>query len=188
MSDGIKLNPGEEVLKRSDEVGYGKGLTTQNQVLVLTNQSLILQKKRLFGKVKETVRFPLSGIVVSNQQAQVKLSKKDVVTPCLDVYFQDGLESFRFTWEDEVKEWANAIQTLVTGQPGTYKTDDWLSGLVDIQNIADTFSGAAKSVKKVLGIKSTEHVSVRCPACNAFLTGVEGVSVKCPYCGSYYTF
>ena len=103
----------------------------------------------------------------------------------LDVYFRSGPESFRFTWEDEVKEWANAINGLLTGNADLYKKDDWME---DLGKMADTFYGAAKKVRKVFGIKSNEQVSCKCPYCGASLTGVEGETVKCPYCDNNYTF
>ena len=183
MSTEMRLNPGESVVKKTGEIGYGSGPSKKNE-LILTNQSIILIKKNAFEKTKDVVRFPLSEIVISNNQAQAIPGQKDLVTPTLDIYFQSGMESFIFTWEDEVKEWANSINTILTGQPGRYKTDDWME---DIENFADGISDAAKKVRKAFGIKSTEQVSCRCPSCGASLTGIEGETVQCEYCGSYHT-
>ena len=102
MEAQLTLNPGETVVKRNSEIGCGGSFSRNNNDLILTNQSIILQKKNLFGKVTEVKRFPLSEITVSGNQAQVRLGKKDIVTPTLDIYFSSGMESFRFTWEDEV--------------------------------------------------------------------------------------
>lgn len=55
MSTDVKLNPGEMVIKSSNEIGYGGGLSRQNNELILTNQSLILVHKNLFGKTKEVL-------------------------------------------------------------------------------------------------------------------------------------
>ena len=151
------------MIRKNSEVGYGSVFSRSNNELILTNQSLNLRKKNLFGKVKDVVRFPLSDVVISNNQAQVRLEKKDNVTPVLDVYFRSGPESFRFTWEDEVKEWANAINGLLTGNADLYKKDDWME---DLGKMADTFYGAAKKVRKVFGIKSNEQVSCKCPYCD----------------------
>lgn len=151
------------MIRKNSEVGYGSVFSRSNNELILTNQSLNLRKKNLFGKVKDVVRFPLSDVVISNNQAQVRLEKKDNVTPVLDVYFRSGPESFRFTWEDEVKEWMNAINGLLTGNADLYKKDDWME---DLGKMADTFYGAAKKVRKVFGIKSNEQVSCKCPYCD----------------------
>ncbi|MBQ9062409.1 MAG: hypothetical protein IJ121_06260 [Eubacterium sp.] len=110
--------------------------------------------------------------------------KKDLVTPTLDVYFQTGMESFLFTWEDEVKEWANCINTMLTGQPARFKTDDWMG---EIEELAESFSGAAEKVREAFGLKSAEQVSCSCPSCGASLVGMKGETVRCGYCGSYHT-
>ena len=173
------------MIKRNAQVGYGGSFSRSNNELILTSQSLILIKKNLFGKVKEVMRFPLSDIVVSNNQAQVRLGKKDLATHTLDVYFTSGRETFRLTWEDEIKEWANEINTLVTGQPAIYKQENWMAGF---ENLTASFNGAVKNLKKAFGVKSTEKISGKCPACGASITGTEGETVQCPYCGTYYTF
>jgi len=51
-----------------------------------------------------------------------------------------------------------------------------------------SFNGAVKNLKKAFGVKSTEKISGKCPACGASITGTEGETVQCPYCGTYYTF
>ena len=179
----MQLNPDESVVKKTGEIGYGTGLSKKNE-LILTNQRIILIRKNVFGKTKDVVSFPLSEIVISNQQAQVMPGKKDIVTPTLDVYFRSGMESFIFTWEDEVKEWADCINTMLTGQPARFKTGDWME---EIEEFAESFAGAAEKVRKAFGIKSTEQVSCSCPSCGASLTGMKGETVRCGYCGSYHT-
>ena len=186
MSDSFTLNPGEQIIKRNSEVGYGDGpFIRQNSELILTNQSLILQKKNLFGKNTEVVRFPLSDIVISDGQAQVRVGQKDNVTHTLDVYFTTGMESFVITWEEEIKQWANEINTLLTGGPAIYKMDEWVD---EMQEMAEKLTGTVINVRKAFGIKSTEAASGRCPGCGASLAGTAGETVQCPYCGTYYTF
>jgi len=184
MSTELKLNPGENVIKRSTEIGYGGGISRKNNELILTDQSIILINKNLLGKVKEVTRFPLTDIVISGNRAQVQLGQKDIVTPTLDVYFSSGMESFIFTWEDEIKDWINQINTLLTGQPEIYKADAWMD---DLENMADSLFGAAKKVRKAFGIKSTESLSCKCPSCGASISGFEGETVSCPYCGNFIT-
>ena len=83
-----------------------------------------------------------------------------------------------------MKEWANEINTLLTGQPPIYKLNTWVE---EMAGMAAAFSGAAKDVRKAFGIRSEESASAPCPSCGASLTGTEGETVRCPYCGSYYT-
>ena len=53
MEAQLTLNPGETVVKRNSEIGCGGSFSRNNNDLILTNQSIILQKKNLFGKVTE---------------------------------------------------------------------------------------------------------------------------------------
>ena len=189
MSDTFTLNPGESVIKRNPEVGLGKGpFNRQNNELILTNQSLILQKKNFFGGNEEVVRYPLSDIVISNGQAQVRVGQLDNVTHTLDVYLTGGMVSFVFTWEQEIKEWANEINAIVTGGPAIYEKTDLMSEMAGMMEMAEKLTGTGKNVRKAFGIQSTEAASARCPGCGASITGVEGQTIKCPYCGTYYTF
>ena len=179
----MKLNPDESVIMKAGDIGYGSGLSKKNE-LILTNQRIILIRKNVFRKTKDVIYFPLSEVVISNGQAQVMPGKKDLVTPTLDVYFQSGMESFLFTWEDEVKAWANRINTMLTGQPDRFKTDDWVG---EIEELVDSFAGATEKVRKAFGMQSTEQVSCSCPSCGASLTGIKGETIRCGYCGSYHT-
>jgi hypothetical protein len=106
------------------------------------------------------------------------------VTHTLDVYFTSGVQSFIFTWEDEIKEWANSINSLLTGGAPIYKVRD---DFADLEHIAETVSGVAKKIRQAFGIKSTVQVSCKCPRCGASLTGTEGETIQCPYCDSYVT-
>ena len=185
MSKTFILEPGETVLKRICEIGWGSGISRGKNDLILTDKALVLQRKNLFGKDTEALRFPLSDIAISNGQAQVRLGKKDSVTPVLDVYFRSGMESFCFRWEDEVKEWANEINTLLTGQPPIYRLNTWVE---EMAGMAATLTGTVRDVKKALGIRSDVTVSAACPSCGASISGTEGETVCCPYCGSFHTF
>lgn len=186
MAEGLKLNPGEAVVKKSEKIGYGSRLSGGSNDLVLTNESLILVRKNLFGKVKDVIRFPVREIRVVNGQVQALLGKADNVTPTLDVYFASGQESFHFTWETDVEEWIDSRNELVMGQKPVRKNrDDWVT---ETLAFAESVAGTITRVKSALGIKETEQVSCSCPACGASLTGIRGDTTQCPYCGTFHTF
>ncbi len=189
MEDEFTLQPGEEVIKRSDEVGIGKEgmFNGTGNSLILTNQSLVLITRGMFHKVKDVQRFPLSDIVVSNGQPQVKMGKMDLVTKTLDVYFQSGEMRFRFNFDDEIKDWIAEITEVITGQKVERKSEDE-EFFGEIAAMADSVSHAVGSLKKAFGIKSKEMLSGTCSGCGASLTGHEGETVQCPYCGTYHTF
>ncbi len=190
MNEEFTLQPEETVLKRCDEVGIGKGgiMSTKADTLILTNQCLILIVRSMFHKVKDVQRFPLSDIVISNGQPQVKMGKLDIVTSTLDVYFKSGEMRFRFEWEDEIKAWVAAITSAITGVPVSAPQDDMTEFVGEISAVADSVSSAVGKLRKTFGIKSTEMVSGHCSGCGASLSGHEGETVQCPYCGTYHTF
>lgn len=194
MAEEFKLNPDETVILRSEGVGYGNTFFGKNDELILTNQAILLQKKGMFGKTKGVLRFPLSGIRIVNGQIQALLGKKDIVTPSLDVYFESGSERFLFSWEDDVREWIDNINAVMTGKPiekrGEY--DDLMQDMEKLAAFAENVSGSVshsiQKVKDALGIKSTEQLAKQCPSCGASVSGVRGEVAKCPYCGSFVKF
>ena len=179
----LELKQGESVIKRSEKVGYGKPVKSNNNDLILTNMALIHVKKNLFGKEKEAIRYPLSDIRRAGDNVEVKLGKPDIVSVSLDVYFDYGMEQFIFTWDKEVEEWIAEITGAVTGKPVERKQDNPLDGFDDLINMANSAAGAINKVKGSLGIKSTEEGVGICEGCGATVKGIVGTAVDCPYCG-----
>ena len=112
------------------------------------------------------------------------------MTPSLDVYFQAGMESFQFAWENDVKDWINNIRALVTGIPLPQRgeVDEVMENLTKVVTFMDgvdqKVSGSIDKVMASLGIKSHEPATAECPACGASLSGIRREVVKCPYCGT----
>ena len=183
MADELHLNADETVVDRMSKVGYG-GFFSGNNDLVLTNQNIILIKKGLFGDTQDVVKFPLSDLRVVNGEVQAKLGRPDNVTYTLDLYFDKGMESFSFEWKDDVLKWIDKITEVITGVKVERDEFAWVG---ETLAMADSVNSTIKNLKKTLGIKSTEQVSIKCPSCGATLTGLEGETVKCPYCGTFTT-
>ena len=114
MADELHLNEDESIVDRIGKIGYG-GFWSGNNDLVLTNKSIILVKKGLFGDVQEVVRFPLSDLRVVGGEVQAKVGHPDNMTHTLDLYFDKGVESFRFEWESDAQKWADKITEVITG-------------------------------------------------------------------------
>ncbi len=183
MADELHLNEDESIVDRIGKIGYG-GFWSGNNDLVLTNKSIILVKKGLFGDVQEVVRFPLSDLRVVGGEVQAKVGHPDNMTHTLDLYFDKGVESFRFEWESDAQKWADKITEVITGVKVERNEFAWVGEtLAMAESVTNTING----LKSSLGIKSTEQVSVRCPSCGATLTGIKGDTVQCPYCGTYTT-
>lgn len=183
ISKEFHLLEGETVIKRAEKVNYGKPLSTPNHDLILTNRALILTKKSILGKVKEVIRFPLSDVVISGGDPQVKLSKPDNVTAALDVYLSDGIEQFKFTFDQEVEDWIADITEVITGRKVERKTG--FEDISDMMAFADNVAGAVNHVKSAFGIKPTEQGAIKCSGCGSSLSGTVGEVLKCPYCGTF---
>lgn len=183
MADELNLNADETVVDRIGKVGYG-GFLSFNNDLVLTNQNIILVKKGLFGDTQETIKFPLSGLRVVNGEVQAKKGHPDNMTYTLDLYFDKGMESFRFEWESDVQKWIDKITEVITGVKVERDEFAWVG---ETLAMAESVTNTIEGLKRSLGIRSTEQVSVKCPSCGATLTGIKGDTVECPYCGSFTT-
>lgn len=194
MSEMLELLPDETVVMQIDNVGMSKSPFGMRDELYLTNKALLLQKKNMFGKPKEVLRFPLDKIRVVNGEVQAKMGKKDIVTPTLDVYFENGPQRFLFTWEDDVKEWISAVSAVVRGEPIVQKgefdgmMEDMAKMAAFAEGISGSIAGSVTKVKDALGIKSNEKIALKCPSCGASLAGIHGETDKCPYCGTYVKF
>lgn len=183
MADELHLNTDETVVDRIGKVGYG-GFLSFNNDLVLTNQNIILVKKGLFGDVQDVVKYPLGSLRVVNGEVQAKKGHPDNMTYTLDLYFDKGMESFRFEWESDVQKWIDKITEVITGVKVERDEFAWVG---DTLAMAESVTNTINNLKSSLGIKSTEQVSIKCPSCGAGLTGTKGETVQCPYCGTYVT-
>ena len=196
MADRLELQPDEAIVRRNDGVGMRSNMfgTDKRHTLILTNKAILLEKKDVFGKTKEVLRFPLSEIRVAEGKVQAVMGQADFVTPSLDVYFTSGPQRFLFTWEKDVKEWIDDIGAVVRGEPIKEKNEyeDLMKDMAEMaafaEGISGSVAGSINKVKDALGIKSTEKVAMTCPSCGASLAGIRGETDKCPYCGSYVKF
>ena len=190
MAEEFKLSPEEAVILRTGKIGYGGGFQLPSMFnsneLILTNKNLILLRKNMFGQTEDTLYFPLSKILMANGRPQVKKSNPSHMEYALDVYFETGMESFRFEWESDIDEWVENIVSVVTGVPVQKKSD--LEMMQDALAFAESMTDSVEKIQSVFGIKSTRQVSCKCPSCGASLSGTKGETIHCPYCGTTYTF
>lgn len=190
MAEEFKLSPEEAVILRTGKIGYGRGFQLPSMFnsneLILTNKNLILLRKNMFGQTEDTLYFPLSKILMANGRPQVKKSNPSHMDYALDVYFETGMESFRFEWESDIDEWVENIVSVVTGVPVQKKSD--LEMMQDALAFAESMTDSVEKIQSVFGIKSTRQVSCKCPSCGASLSGTKGETIQCPYCGTTYTF
>lgn len=189
VSKEFSLKPEEAVVMSAEKVGHGNGPFSDNNDLTLTNQAIIHIRKDIFGKVKEVTRHPLADICMSGGKPQAVKNMLNAVNASLDVYFNYGVERFKFSFGSEVDEWVASITETVTGEKVERKSEfaflDDMSGLESLAEVAETVTGSVNSLKKAFGIKSTEQGACKCSSCGASLTGTEDEVVICPYCGTH---
>ena len=190
MAEEFKLGPEEAVVLRVGKIGYGGGPSIlsmfNNNELILTTKNLILLKKNMFGQTEETKYFPLTDIKMVDGKPQVRKSNPEHMVYALDVYFNSGMESFSFEWENEIDEWVENIVSVVTGVPVHKKSD--MEMLQEAVAFAESVAEPIEKIQGLFGIKSDRPVSCKCPSCGAALNGIKGETIKCPYCGTFYTF
>ena len=190
MAEEFKLGPDEAVVLRMKKVGYGEGFQLPPMLggneLILTTQNLILLKKDLFGSTTDTLYFPLKDVKIVGGRPQVRKGNPAHMEYALEVYFNSGMESFRFEWESDIDNWVGHIVSIITGEPIKEESPEEM--MADLLSMAEAIEAPVDKMRSIFGIKSTTQVSCKCPACGASLTGIKGETEKCPYCGTYHTF
>lgn len=188
------LQPNEAVVLKADSVQRGDGLLAGfTDELVLTNLHLIWVSKGMFGNVKRIEYLPLALVKVFDDQAQALTSKASNGSPQLEVFFQNGEESFRFQsgGRGEVGRWVDAISRLVTGHgaaagvapsralPGTAAVADTLRDT--FSQFKGAFGGAGKEPSAP---PPPARSSSKCTGCGAPMSGFTGSVATCEYCDS----
>lgn len=181
------LQPNEILILREEGVMHGGVLASYTDELVLTNLSLIVLKKGLFGNSKGVLTFPLDQIKVHNGKAQALLTKGVRGMPRLEVYFQHGQETFEFRTpgKKSVLQWIAKINEAVTGEeapasdpglaiPGAALVADTIKDTIDV------FKGRFSPKANAPAAQTAE----KCSACGAPMSGRQGTVVTCEYCGT----
>jgi len=180
------LQPSEAIVLKEASVTNGGAFASFTDELVLTNQSLLLIKKNLFGGVKGVFTFPLSHIKVYNNQAQA-FHAKTGNGDALDVYFIDHHEQFRFQQggKRKVLTWAAKINEVVTGQPSQL-IEERSSQLPGVERVAVVLSDTFKIFKSKFNDEVAVPVAAtgKCSGCGAPIRGNLGHAGICDYCGS----
>jgi hypothetical protein len=178
-----KLLPNEAVIVKQERIMYGGAIANFTSELILTNINLVLISKGILGNAKNIQVFPIKQIKVFNNQAQVILSKTRGLWPQLEVYFINGNEKFGFESKQEVVNWINKINQLVTGEAVemNVSTKEMLPGF---EMVTDMLGDTVGTFKNMLGIKPrqsnyqikevVEKVAVKCCFCGASIQGKKG--------------
>lgn len=194
----IDLLPNEAIILRDSEMKHDRGGMFDSELdeLILTNQALIVVHKSIFGRAKDTQRFPLDQITIANGAPRVIIGMSQDDERQLHVYFRHGIEAFTLGNSDEdaeagiietlfastkdqenrnLRQWQVAISQAVMALPRKTHT-----GNPQIRRVPAAAQGGAPTVKA--SAPPVVHATKKCIGCMAPLSGVQGQKVTCRYC------
>lgn len=187
------LNSGEYVIMKHDRVSLGGMMAYFSSEVILTNHNIILNRKGLYGGVKETKKIPIYQIKVFNESAQVFTTAHSYGFHQIEIYLTGSQQKILFTSKKDAEKWATKINQLVVDgdvdidhSPGTQFTGtEAFSNLV--QSTKDMLNGAlGRNSKSVSPGKANtnDKVYLKCGYCGAPITGRGNQVVRCLYCNS----
>jgi hypothetical protein len=173
------LQQNEYLVLKSGEVYLVDDGYNELDELILTNKNLVYvtyvpTNQGGFNIFKKTEweyvvqQYPIAQIKVFNGQAQALLGEGEEGSQ-LDIYFINGTSlSFQFICsgkrkerkrkeEDQITEWINAINSLLTNTQNGYESSTNMS---------------------------QEKETMKCSSCGAAISGIKGQIAHCQYCGT----
>lgn len=191
MAD-LGLQAYESIMVQIRGVSPGNSGPSYKDELVLTNLHLFHISKGFFGKVKDIKKYPVEGIKVVDDRAQVFLANPaNDGSLSLQVFFDYGLVSFRLRSDSRPYVWQliNSINQLRTGKPLQADTAGYPMALQGVGYLAEVVKDTIGAFRQSMGMDAKreaerERAAVSCGNCAAPLSGYKGQLVRCPYCNS----
>ena len=158
----------------------------------MTNLHLFHLSKGFFGKVKEIKKYPVEGIKVVDDRAQVFLANPgNDGSLQLQIFFEYGLVSFRLQSDTRrfVWQFINSVNQLRTGKPLEDESAGYPMALPGIGYLAEVVKDTLGVFRQSLGMDDKKEVrremaAAPCNNCSAPLSGYKGQVVRCRYCNS----
>lgn len=128
----INLQHNEAIIMRDTRIKHDRGGMFDSEVdeLVLTNLALIVAHKNIWGKVRNTQRFPLDQVRIANGAPQVIAGRSQNGEPQLHVYFQHGIEAFTLGESDDDSEAGILEQLFTSAKEKEHRNlHDWQSAI-----------------------------------------------------------
>lgn len=200
----INFQPNECIVVQEVRAAHGGVMAIYTDELMLTNFNLYCVSKGMFGNTKRTFCWPLNQIKIYNGKPQVLTGKLSNGTATLDIYFQNGCESFNFQSKNEktINQWKKEIFSILIGDSNlgsdVFEEDD---DEIDPDSPIGQVKEAWNDLKSQFGIKTTNKkktvisaaqpesimVNKKCISCSAPLIGKKGQMVHCKYCDTDQT-
>jgi hypothetical protein len=192
----------------AQEVGVAHGglMAIYTDELMLTNLNIFCVNKGMFGNTKTVFCYPLNQIKIFNGKPQVVTGKLSNGMSTLDIYFQNGNESFRFQSQNKNKitRWTKLICKIILGdhsQEIEFLEEDEKNSGIDLDSPIGQVKEAWNGIKSELGFIPTKkktsasavpqpesiRVNKKCIFCSAPLIGIKGQMVHCNYCDADQT-
>ena len=198
----LKLMPNEAVLLKDGSIAHGGVMAAYTDDLILTNINIICVSKGIFGNQKKVYYYPLNQIKRFNGKPQAIMGEMPNGSPCLEVYFMNGIERFDFQTASKknVEKWIDAISKVICGDITNidntkYENEDTFAD--ELQEMKDEFKAMGQELKEAFGFKSKDSKKIaekdnetftkKCMSCSAPLVGKKGQLVKCKYCDTSQT-
>ena len=156
--DNLKLAPYEAVILKEIGVVHGNGALCTDE-LILTNLNIIHISKGMFGKIKKISHFPVNQIKLYNGKPQVIMGKLPNGIKTLDVYFNNGNESFHFKTSNTrtINKWINAISNVFVGNDNASTFDDGIDNEdYDPDSLMGQLKEFGEEFRNELGIKKSK--------------------------------
>ena len=111
----INLLPNETIIMHDSEMKHDRGGMFDSELdeLVLTNLALIVVHRNIWGKFKDTQRYPLDQVKVVNGSPQVYAGTSSSGENQLQVHFLHGMEAFALGESDADSE-AGFLESFFT--------------------------------------------------------------------------
>lgn len=210
MAFKLNLPPNEVVILKEAEVAHGGVMANYTDDLILTNVNVICVHRGIFQNVKNVFYYPLNQLKQYNGHVQAIFGKVSNGDACLELYFANGVESFRFVSHNKktIAQWISSIsETLGCGNvtisyddlDDDEEDEDEHDSGDDSDSIAGAFKEVAGEFCAVLGLKDKKKssnndktsepttVNKKCISCSAPLIGKKGQIVHCKYCDTDQT-
>ncbi len=180
---GYSLQSGEALIHRQEQVALGSKASFSGE-LILTNQNLVFVRRGFFGGAKGVHIMPLQQLKIFQGRTQAVATKQRNMAPSLDVYFDHGMEQFRFVNHRDAKYWSEKINEVVTGTRSMRVSTD--ASMIDkaaetVKDTLDAFKGAL-GIKASMALEASATIAGDCDSCGAPVSGLRGQAVSCSYC------
>lgn len=182
----INLEFNETVIVKCEDIHFDTTSKSKGRAdVLLTNMRVVVISKGIFGKVKETLFFPMEDIKRYNGKPQVKYSEKDGQA-LIDLYTTRMQIELKFDSDKkkEAKSFVYEMNKLLCSDEDfeEWKKENKLLAMTTPEEVVKTIVGTIGSIKDSI-IPPVPGSSV-CNKCGGLIQGYVGKPGKCTFCGN----